>query len=217
MIPRPLRIGAASYALAVSVSLSGVAVADPVNSILLRSADGAPRGLGPTRLKGDFGEHLDLLTASQTVAAVTDSAAGLPSASSLDPAETQPDVVLPVIGGVVGGAAGLYGGAIIGLALNEHDSGELDVLAAAGVGALLGEALLLPLGVHLGNARKGSYATDLGVSVLGGLAGLGAFSLAGGSTQGVILGAGLQLVLVVIAERRKGRERIARRRSTGMP
>src|SRR5688572_20486113 len=81
-----------------------------------------------------------------------------------------------IAGGLVGGALGLlvfgYAGALI--ADNQADTGE-DLAALGGfvVGASIGEALMMPLGVHLVNHRRGNYGTAALVSVAiaaGGLA-----------------------------------------------
>jgi hypothetical protein len=71
-------------------------------------------------------------------------------------------------GGLVGGALGLvvfgYMGALI--ADNQADSGE-DLAALGGfvVGGTIGEALMVPLGVHLVNRRRGNYGTAALVSL----------------------------------------------------
>ena len=76
--------------------------------------------------------------------------------------------------GILGGAIGLFGGAYLGAAIahNENCAECLDELGGALVGGTLGEGLLLPLGVHLANGRRGSYWTSALVSV--GLAAVGA-------------------------------------------
>jgi hypothetical protein len=70
------------------------------------------------------------------------------------------------LGGLAGGAVGLVGGFYVGAALaNDDDPEDLEALAGGAVGATIGEALLLPLGVHLANGRRGSYAASALVSL----------------------------------------------------
>ena len=74
-----------------------------------------------------------------------------------------------VVGGVTGGTVGLFGGAIIGGTLGGGNSICYDDpcgLEEALLGAVLGESVLLPLGVHLANHSDGNY----GYSLLGSLA-----------------------------------------------
>lgn len=69
-----------------------------------------------------------------------------------------------VLGGLAGGALGLYAGAYAGFAVEQAGvqagiwelSSEY-VPAGALLGALIGETLLLPLGVHVANGRQGAY------------------------------------------------------------
>ena len=71
-----------------------------------------------------------------------------------------------VLGGAAGASAGIVGGALAGMAYSCMD--ECGYRAPL-VGALVGESVLLPLGVHLANGRKGSYGLGMLAS-----AGLGA-------------------------------------------
>ena len=71
-------------------------------------------------------------------------------------------------GGIVGGAAGLVGGY---LATPEAWRGSEYAPTGAIIGAVLGEALLLPLGVHLANEGRGDYRRSALISV--GIAGAG--------------------------------------------
>lgn len=81
------------------------------------------------------------------------------------PAPSRPaPTVLLVLGGIVGGALGLYAGAYAGYAVEgigvRADLWERSneyVPAGALLGAIAGETLLLPLGVHLVNGRQGKY------------------------------------------------------------
>jgi hypothetical protein len=81
------------------------------------------------------------------------------------PALSRPaPMVQLVLGGIAGGALGLYAGAYVGYAVEETGvradlwgrSSEY-VPAGALLGAIAGETLLLPLGVHLANGRQGKY------------------------------------------------------------
>jgi hypothetical protein len=216
MIPRPIRLALALFVLVGSLGAPGRAGAEGADTILRRSAAEVdePSILGPTRQQGDFGEHLDeLLAAAEPpdTDAAADSAAA-PQATGIA-VERQPPGILPVLGGAVGGAAGLYGGILIGLALDPDDGGEWDGVFAALTGGFIGEIVGMPLGTHLSNGRKGSFLADLGISALMGLAGLGVLALADGSTGGVVAGAGLQLIGVVLTERSTARKRIEERRA----
>lgn len=85
-----------------------------------------------------------------------------------------PSVPAMLLGGVAGGAVGLIAGAYGGVAVERAGvraglwrmSNEY-VPAGLVWGALLGESLLLPLGVHAGGGGRGSYwrsaATSIGV------------------------------------------------------
>ena len=198
----------------------------PTDTILLRPAadDAGPAVvlLGPTRLQGDFGERLDAVLAAETDSAppATETPALVAPAAPAAPApkaEGQPSLILPVLGGAVGGTVGLYGGLLAGLFLTDYRGGDFwehgdEIL----MGVMVSEIVLMPLGVHLGNARKGWFAADLGVSALGAAAGLGVLAVAGG-TAGLLAGAGLQLALVTGAERHGAHLRIARRQADRVP
>lgn len=78
-----------------------------------------------------------------------------------------------VFGGVLGGAAGFAGGALLGYMLAPESQSDYDFgpIATVGLAGIAGEAALLPLGVHLENGRRGSYAYALAAST--GIAALG--------------------------------------------
>ncbi len=72
-----------------------------------------------------------------------------------------------VVGGLIGGAAGLYLGGVFGAnlgggGLNGDDlrGGGFDDLANALLFGALGESLGMALGIHLANGRRGSYWRD---------------------------------------------------------
>ena len=71
---------------------------------------------------------------------------------------------LLVLGGVAGGALGLIGGAYTGYYIRRADCEDDEFLCGidgVAIGALVGEALLLPLGVHLVNRERGPYLTQV--------------------------------------------------------
>lgn len=107
--------------------------------------------------------------------------------------------------GVLGGGVGVIGGAIVGLAVHcgYGCDGDFDGYGAAVAGALAGEALLLPLGVHLGNRASGNLVLDVGVS-LG--VGLGTVLLGVATESGavVVIGGLTQLGLTLWTERSTG-------------
>ncbi len=112
-----------------------------------------------------------------------------------------------VLGALVGGTVGLYGGAVLGLALfggDEYNSDEYEDIAAVVLGATVGEVFLMPAGAHLANGSRGSYWSALGGSALG-FAGFLALSALG--PAGAIAGVVLQTALTVSAERRAARRR----------
>jgi hypothetical protein len=111
----------------------------------------------------------------------------------------QPSIAGPIVGGVFSAGLGALGGALLGA---EADQNSDDFVPAGAVlGFLAGEALLLPMGVHFGNGRRGSFAADLGMSVLGGA---GAIALGAAVQNGVgyLVGIGAQIGLTVWTERR---------------
>lgn len=77
-------------------------------------------------------------------------------------------------GGLLGGAVGLVGGFYLGAALADSDGEDLDFLSGGVAGAAIGEGILLPLGVHVANGRRGdalvSSAVSLGIAAAGLLA-----------------------------------------------
>jgi hypothetical protein len=120
-------------------------------------------------------------------------------------------VVFPwlVVGGLTGGMAGFFGGGYLGYLLSggdrgcgEEDCGLLGVV----YGAAAGESILLPLGVHLANHRRGSYAYSLLASVAVGALGIG---LAGATDSAELLLAVPigQLVSSVLIERATSRRK----------
>ena len=68
-------------------------------------------------------------------------------------------------GGLLGGAAGFFGGGFLGavIACDQDDTADEGFCAIGGfvVGASIGESALIPLGVHLANGRRGNYGLSL--------------------------------------------------------
>jgi hypothetical protein len=119
------------------------------------------------------------------------------------------DSPLLILGGIIGGAAGLYGGALAGYHLSGGDRlcGDDSCGLYAGIlGAAVGEMALLPLGVHLANRRRGDYGLDLLASIA---LGVGGSALASTSDSSVLLIAVpvVQLISVVLIERATSRSR----------
>lgn len=80
------------------------------------------------------------------------------------------------LGGVVGGAAGLFVGGLVAAKLTDDRPCEDCGLEGLVYGGVIGELAAVPLGVHLANRRQGSY----GAGLLGSLAVTGAgMTLAG--------------------------------------
>jgi hypothetical protein len=105
-----------------------------------------------------------------------------------------------VAGGFAGAGLGLVAGAAAGVYL---DSGGPEFRGAV-VGSMVGTDLLTPLGVHIGNGRRGNY----GLAALVSLAVTTAiFPLAGNNKSEVIgYGVPLQLVTSILIERATGRQ-----------
>ncbi|GIW53305.1 MAG: hypothetical protein KatS3mg081_2660 [Gemmatimonadales bacterium] len=84
-----------------------------------------------------------------------------------------------IAGGLAGGAVGFFGGLWVGGALVDRNCEVEDLhclLVGLGIGAGVGESLLLPLGLHLGYGRRGNLGLQVAGSVA--LAGLGLAAVA---------------------------------------
>jgi hypothetical protein len=134
-----------------------------------------------------------------------------PSGLAYVPSDTvvvgnQRHIVFPILGGAVGGVVGMYGGLIVGASI-ENDPYSDDITPGMALGFVAGEMLMLPVGVHLGNGRKGSFLADLGVSTV---IGTGAILLTTVSDTGVplLVGALAQYGAVVAVERVTARKRM---------
>ena len=73
-----------------------------------------------------------------------------------------------IFGGLVGGAIGFFAfgfaGALIADSQASDDSEGFEALGGFVIGAIIGESVLLPLGVHIADKRRGDFATELLVS-----------------------------------------------------
>jgi hypothetical protein len=86
------------------------------------------------------------------------------------------DPALLVLGGVIGGAAGLLAGGLVGARPTEHRCEDCGFVGGV-YGAVAGGSVGLPLGVHVANGRRGRVLPALGASLAIGGAGLGLAAL----------------------------------------
>jgi hypothetical protein len=104
-----------------------------------------------------------------------------------------------MFGGILLGAGGLIGGALIGQRF--EGSPCEDRILGAFVGALAGESLAVPLGVHLGNRSRGDVGPVLAASL--GIAGAGLGAAVLSREGGVLLAIPvLQIAASIAIERR---------------
>jgi hypothetical protein len=75
----------------------------------------------------------------------------------------------------VGGAVGVFAGALAGAKLTAHDCEDCALIGAV-YGAMAGGSALLPLGVHLANQGRGNLGLSLLSSLAIGAVGLGVAS-----------------------------------------
>jgi hypothetical protein len=71
----------------------------------------------------------------------------------------QGSIAGPVAAGLLAGTIGLFGGGILGAEIDKASSDgyeEFDGLMGFVIGAPIGESLLMPVGVHLANGRRGN-------------------------------------------------------------
>lgn len=154
-----------------------------------------------------------LAAALLAIASVGGSAAQEPAPP--DPAD-QPPVAGPVFGGVVAGLAGIIAGGYAGYGLECADGcpGDFGGFGGAVLGAVTGEMLLLPVGVHLGNGGRGSLAADFTASLLSGAGGMVVAALTEPDFLYVV--PFIQLTATVLAERNSARSRAERRLRIGV-
>ncbi|HEU0076423.1 MAG TPA: hypothetical protein VFQ76_02165 [Longimicrobiaceae bacterium] len=115
----------------------------------------------------------------------------------------------PVLGGIAGGALGAGVGFLGGLTAARTCEGDEICLLPAMAGAVVGETLGVPLGVHLAEGRRGSYPlaalASVGVTAVG-LGAMAAVDNTGASAQGIaILVPVAQLWASIAVERRTAR------------
>lgn len=110
------------------------------------------------------------------------------------------------LGGIAGGALGFFGGGLAGYTFETGLTGcagdEWCGFGGIVLGAVLGEMVMLPMGVHMANRSRGSYAPSLAMSLAVGLAGLVLASEAG-EAAGVLVAAvpAAQLLAAIAVER----------------
>ena len=113
----------------------------------------------------------------------------------------------PILGSLVCGSALGFAFGMIG---NSTDTGHSeDIPYGAFIGYLIGETIGVPIGAHLGNARRGNIAGDLGISILGHIAALGLASI--GGSAGYVAGISVQILATTVNERSVGRKRALER------
>ena len=114
-----------------------------------------------------------------------------------------------VVGGVLAGGLGFVGGALFATSVECNGGSScqgFDALEAAVLGAIVGEILFLPIGVHVGNGQAGSIEADLLTSVFSGLGALG-IGLAAERVEVLAIGIAGQIAFTVAMERMRGRQR----------
>ncbi len=80
----------------------------------------------------------------------------------------QDSIVAPIWGGLLGATVGFFGGGFLGAGISGQRG--YDSIGNSVIGAIIGETLVMPLGVHYGNKRKGSFVLDLltSLTIVGG-------------------------------------------------
>ncbi|HEY8257201.1 MAG TPA: hypothetical protein VIG08_06055 [Gemmatimonadales bacterium] len=121
-----------------------------------------------------------------------------PSIPAFPRGETHPAVL--ALGGVAGGAVGVFAGALAGAKLTEHDCEDCALVGAV-YGAIAGGSAVLPLGVHLANRGRGNFALSLLSSLAIGGVGL-AIAHEANSAAVMIPVPVLQVVSSILIERR---------------
>ena len=106
---------------------------------------------------------------------------------------------LLALSGVLGGAAGLVGGALAGARITQDDC-EYCGLVGGVYGGIAGWSTGIPLGVHLANGRRGKLLPSLLASLAIGGVGLGA-ALAADKAELLIPVPVAQLVTSILIER----------------
>lgn len=121
-----------------------------------------------------------------------------------------PSTAVPMfVGGAIGGAIGLFGGGLVGFELaGGSDTCGDDPCGFAGmiVGAAIGEIIMLPLGVHVGNGKRGSYGAAFAASTAVGVGGLLLLANVDLGEAAVVVPVG-QIVAAMFAEKAAARQR----------
>lgn len=130
-------------------------------------------------------------------------------AAAADPSAPSTRASIPgmVLAGVTGGTIGVFGGGLIGSAVgggNAICGDDACGLEEAVYGAILGESVTLPLGVHLANRRRGNYGLSLLASVGIGALGILAVEASNDGWPLLAVPAG-QLVTSILIERATSR------------
>jgi hypothetical protein len=108
-----------------------------------------------------------------------------------------------VLAGLGGGVVGFFAGGFVGYELGGGDllCGDDDCgLEEAAYGAIAGESILLPLGVHLANHRRGNYGLSLLASAALGGIGILAVNASNDGTPIIVVPIA-QLVTSILIER----------------
>ena len=113
------------------------------------------------------------------------------------------DPVLLALGGVLGGAAGLLGGALVGARLTEHDCEDCGFVGLI-YGGVIGASSGIPLGVHATNGGRGRLLPSLLSSLAIGGVGFGLAAMADRSEIIVALPVA-QLITAIAIERSTSR------------
>lgn len=120
------------------------------------------------------------------------------------PATHRPSVGRPILGGLLGGSVGFWSGLFIAGNIAEENCDNEDInclLTSILAGAAIGESVLMPVGIHLGNGRRGNL--PLGLLASAGIAGLGIAATAATAEPAFLVSAAVgQLVVGVWVERR---------------
>jgi len=112
------------------------------------------------------------------------------------------------VGGIAGGALGFFGGGLLGYWVETGLAGcegeEWCGFAGVLFGSVIGEMVALPLGVHLANRSRGSYAPGLATSLAVGLGGIALAAATGGIAGPLVVPAipVAQILAAISVERR---------------
>ena len=113
-------------------------------------------------------------------------------------AGTQASTRSMVIGGIIGGALGTFGGAMVGMALENCDGRTHRNCGVSGaiLGGILGEAIGVPVGVNWVTNRRGRLSRSIPISI-----GLVAGCIMAGGAFGIAAIPPLQIYTSIRAER----------------